>query len=663
MKNYRNLTEKEIATLTIHGCTAENWQHVTVAENFAPDFISNVHFSGKVSLGAYDKIFELPGGLRKHAGVNNCVLHNCSVGNDVFIDKVSNYIANYHIGDGAYIEHVNSILVDGVSSFGNGIRVPVLNETGGREIPIFNHLSAPLAYMLALYRHRPRMTQNLLAQIDEYARSQQSDTGTIGKNVRIVNTGSIKNVCIGDHAIIEGASVLENGSVNSNAEAPAYIGFGVKCTDFIFESGVSISDSTLISSCFIGQGSEMGKHYSAVDSIFFSNCLGMHGESTAVFAGPYTVSHHKSTLLIAGMFSFMNAGSGSNQSNHMYKLGPIHQGIVERGSKTTSDSYVLWPARIGAFTLVMGRHTKHPDTSDLPFSYLIEDKGDSFVVPAINLRTVGTIRDAQKWPKRDRRKDSRKIDPINNNLLSPYTIQKMIKGVEVLQNIQRNSDTATEVYPYKNSKIKKTSLQRGVDLYQIGIVKFLGNTLVSRLEKTPFESIEDLRERMKPDTPVGSGDWSDLLGLIAPKSEIERIISLIEAGKISLDEIQQEFETMHRNYYSFEWTWGKGKLEEYWGKTIDEVTVDDIIALVELWKKSVVKLDELIYEDTKKEFTIEVKIGFGADGDENQKEADFDLVRGRFDQNPFVQEILNHIKVKTELGDRFIERLKNIKKN
>ena len=45
------------------------------------------------------------------------------------------------------------------------------------------------------------------------------------------------------------------------------------------------------------------------------------------------MTHHKSTLLIAGMFSFMNAGSGSNQSNHMYKLGPIHQGAMERGAK------------------------------------------------------------------------------------------------------------------------------------------------------------------------------------------------------------------------------------------------------------------------------------------------------------------------------------------
>ena len=660
MQKHRQLSEKEIATLIVHGCSAENWSNVKVSEDFIPDFISNVHFSGNVTLGTFNKVFELPGGLCKHAGINNCCLHNCEVGNDVFIDKVSNYIANYKIGKGTYIEHVNSIFVDGVSSFGNGIHVPILNETGGREIPIFNHLSAPLAYMLALYRHRPVMTQNLLNQIEEYARSQRSDIGEIGNNVRILNTGSIKNVRVGDNAVIEGASVLENGSINSNSEAPVYIGYGVKCTDFIFESGVSISDSTLISSCFIGQGSEMGKHYSAVDSIFFSNCMGMHGESTAAFAGPYTVSHHKSTLLIAGMFSFMNAGSGSNQSNHMYKLGPIHQGIAERGSKTTSDSYLLWPARIGAFTLVMGRHTKHPDTSDLPFSYLIEDKGDSFVVPAINLRTVGTIRDAQKWPKRDRRKDSHKIDPINNNLLSPYTIQKMIKGKEVLKNIQATADTATEVFSYKNSKIKRSSLQRGIDLYELGIIKFLGNTIISRLEKTSFESIEEIHQRMKPDSSVGSGDWSDLLGLIAPKSEIKRLITLIEEKKISLDEIQEQFESMHENYYSYEWTWGKDHLEEYWGKAIDEVTINDLVNLIELWKKSVVKLDELIYEDTKKEFNMEVKIGFGADGDDKQRETDFELVRGRFEQNPFVQEVLNHIKVKTELGNNIIERLRRV---
>lgn len=658
MTNYRSLTEKEIATLTVYGCSAESWQNVVVAEDFSPAYISNVHFSGNVHLGTFSKTFELPGGLKKHAGLNNCILHNCIIGNDVYIDKIDNYIANYSIGDGSYIENVNLILVDGVSSFGNGVKVPVMNEGGGREIPIFDFLSAPLAYILTLYRHRPELIQNLQKLIDNYATAQQSSTGSIGANVRIVNCGSIKNVRIGDYALIEGASLLENGSVNSNAEAPVVIGSGVKCKDFILSSGVSVTDSTLISKCFIGQGCIMAKHYSALDSLFFSNCQGMHGEATAIFAGPYTVSHHKSTLLIAGMFSFLNAGSGSNQSNHMYKLGPIHQGICERGSKTTSDSYLLWPAKIGAFTLVMGRHYKHSDTSDLPFSYLIENATESFLVPGVNLRSVGTIRDAQKWPKRDNRKDSQKLDPINFNLLSPYTIQKMIRGVEVLKTLQKISGETTEVYNLQNCHIRNSSVRNGIELYNIAINKFLGNSLISRLREKEFKNIDEVRAQLKPQTHKGSGEWVDLSGLIAPKNACEELLNSIEQNTLTLDEIQKSFNDIHKEYYNYEWTWAKEKLEERWGKSIDEVTYEDIISMVEIWKESVVKLDKLIYDDAKKEFNLNSKTGFGVDGDEARKDQDFESVRGSFENNPFVLEVLNHIKKKTDLGNELIERLK-----
>ena len=658
MTNYRSLTEKEIATLTVYGCSAESWQNVFVAEDFSPAFVSNVHFSGNVHLGTFSKTFELPGGLKKHAGLNNCILHNCIIGNDVYIDKIDNYIANYSIGNGSYIENVNLILVDGVSSFGNGVKVPVMNEGGGREIPIFDFLSAPLAYILTLYRHRPELIQNLQKRIDNYATAQQSSTGSIGANVRIVNCGSIKNVRIGDYALIEGASLLENGSVNSNAEAPVVIGSGVKCKDFILSSGVSVTDSTLISKCFIGQGCIMAKHYSALDSLFFSNCQGMHGEATAIFAGPYTVSHHKSTLLIAGMFSFLNAGSGSNQSNHMYKLGPIHQGICERGSKTTSDSYLLWPAKIGAFTLVMGRHYKHSDTSDLPFSYLIENATESYLVPGVNLRSVGTIRDAQKWPKRDNRKDSQKLDPINFNLLSPYTIQKMIRGVEVLKNLQKISGETTEVYNLQNCHIRNSSVRNGIELYNIAINKFLGNSLISRLREKEFKNIDEVRAQLKPQTHKGSGEWVDLSGLIAPKNACEELLNSIEQNTLTLDEIQKSFNDIHKEYYNYEWTWAKEKLEERWGKSIHEVTYEDIISMVEIWKESVVKLDKLIYDDAKKEFNLNSKTGFGVDGDEARKDQDFESVRGSFENNPFVLEVLNHIKKKPDLGNELINRLK-----
>ena len=657
MSIYRPLSEKEIATLTVYGCSAENWKNVEVVEDFTTNYISNVHFSGTVKIGTFNKVFDQAGGLKKHAGLNNCCLHNCTIGNDVFIDKIHNYIANYNIDAGTYIENVNLILVDGQTSFGNGVKVPVMNEGGGREIPIFDWLSAPLAYVLTLYRHRPDLIQNLQKLIDNYAITLQSNFGTIGKNVRIVNCGSIKNVKIGDYAIIEGASLLENGTVNSNQLAPVTIGSGVKCNDFILSSGVSVTDSTLVSRCFIGQGCILGKHYSALDSLFFSNCQGMHGEATAIFAGPYTVSHHKSTLLIAGMFSFLNAGSGSNQSNHMYKLGPIHQGICERGAKTTSDSYLLWPAKIGAFTLVMGRHYKHSDTSDLPFSYLIENATESFLVPGVNLRSVGTIRDAQKWPKRDNRKDSKKLDPINFNLLSPYSISKMMKGAEVLRNLQQIAGETTDIYTYQNCSIKNSSVRKGIDLYNIAINKFLGNSLITRLNDFKITTLDELIKKLKPDTEKGIGEWIDLSGLIAPKNVIDELLTSIENGNETLESIQNAFELMHKEYYNYEWTWALSKLEKHWNKTVDEIDFKDVINMVELWKESVVKLDNLIYSDAKKEFDLNSKTGFGVDGDEDQKHKDFESVRGSFENNPFVLEVLKHIKVKTALGNELINKL------
>ena len=298
----------------------------------------------------------------------------------------------------------------------------------------------------------------------------------------------------------------------------------------------------------------------------------------------------------------MNAGSGSNQSNHMYKLGPIHQGAMERGAKTTSDSYILWPARVGAFSLVMGRHVNHADTSNLPFSYLIEQQNTTYLVPGVNLRSVGTIRDAQKWPKRDKRKDPNRLDQINYNLLSPYTIQKMMKGRSILKELRKVSGETSETYSYQSAKIK-----------------------------------------------------------IAPKSEIEKLMADIESGILTnVDQIHDRFVEMHRNYYTYEWTWAYGKMLEFYNLRSDEITAKDVIAIVKKWQEAVVGLDKMVYADAKKEFSLSAMTGFGADGSREEMEQDFEQVRGVFESNPFVTAVLQHIEAKTALGNELIERIASI---
>lgn len=660
--NYRKLKKEEITVLLNQGCSAVDWNDVEVKEDFTPENVKHAHFSGKVQLGLFQTSFTLQGGVEMHSGLLHVALHNVTIGDNCFIGNIHDYVANYEIGDNTYINNVDIIVTDGVSKFGNGVDASVLNETGGREVMINDKLSAHMAYIMALYRHRPLLSAKLREIAERYADKYASNKGTIGSHVSIMNVGRIENVRIGDYSDIKGVSRLRNGSINSNEYAPVHLGHNVICDDFIISSGTVIDDGAMLERCFVGQACLLGHGYSASDSLFFSNCQGENGEACAIFAGPYTVTHHKSTLLIAGMFSFMNAGSGSNQSNHMYKLGPIHQGTLERGAKTTSDSYILWPSRVGAFSLVMGRHVNHSDTSNLPFSYLIEKNNTTYLVPGVNLRSVGTIRDAQKWPKRDKRKDPNRLDFINYNLLSPFTIQKMFKGLKTLRQLQAASGELSDEYSFHSAKIKNGSLKKGIQFYEIAIHKFLGNSLIKRLEVTEFKSDEEIRRRLKPDTEIGHGEWVDISGLIAPKHEIDSLLDKIETGEIDkLREINAEFQRLHENYYTYEWTWAYDMLKEYYGIDPQQMTAAQVIKIVEQWKDAVVGLDQMVYDDAKKEFSLSAMTGFGADGTKVEKEQDFEQVRGDFDNNSFVQMVLEHIEKKSALGNELIERMKRVK--
>ncbi len=360
----------------------------------------------------------------------------------------------------------------------------------------------------------------------------------------------------------------------------------------------------------------------------------------------------------------MNAGSGSNQSNHMYKLGPIHQGILERGAKTTSDSYLLWPSKVGAFTLVMGRHYNNTDSSDLPFSYLIEHKNESILVPGVNLRSVGTVRDAQKWAKRDRRHPNCRNDCVNFNLLSPFTINKMYNGLNILKELERVSGQNTEEYSYKGLKITRSGLVKGLKFYTIGIYKFLGNSLISRIYNKNIRSTDDLQKVLKPNTALGKGRWIDVAGLICPLQALEVILKDIEDENIkNLDDLQQRFIDLHLSYYDIEWTWVAWLFEKMEGKKVENITPKEFILLVEKWKKCVVDLDKMIYKDAKKEFSLSTQVGFGVDGNEEARRLDFASVRGDFETNDTVKEILEHIERKTQLGDRVIQEMKVVIEN
>ncbi|MBI9101204.1 MAG: DUF4954 family protein [Spirochaetales bacterium] len=662
MKNkHRNLKPDEVKLLELQGCTSSDWSKVQTSDPFNSARIKNVRFSGDIKLGTFQGETEFFGGFSLPTGIENAALHNCRVGDDVFIRNIGSYISNYRIEDRAVIDDVQIIAVEGLATFGNGVRVQVINEAGGRELPIYNHLSSHIAYLLALYRHDEELLEKLESLVSDYVEKHTYKEGEIGAGARLLNCGIIKNVTIGGHALVQGTSILENGTILSKESAPSRVGSNVIARDFIFSTDSRVSENTIICKCFVGQATELGRQYSAENSVFFANCAGFHGEACAIFAGPYTVTHHKSTLLIAGLYSFMNAGSGSNQSNHMYKLGPVHQGIVERGSKTSSDSYMLWPMRVGAFTLVMGRHTGNSDTTDLPFSYLIEDGGESILVPAVNLRSVGTIRDSKKWPRRDKRRDENKTEFLTFHLLTPYTGEKILRGIKLLEEIRDNAGFSSQTFYYNGVKIRRSALQKGLEIYRLAMKRYLGNVVVSVLRQGAITSRAELSSRFELKEPHGAGSWMDLAGLYLPKFVEDEFLSDLKSGQLgSMKEIHDRLGEYHELFEDYELAWVNQVFVDERGVALKDFTSENFCELISEWIMAVEKLDRMRCEDAEKEFFHTSKMGFGIDGDSDVQDADFKAVRGSAEENDFIMELKERLILKKQSAKQLIDLFSNL---
>jgi NDP-sugar pyrophosphorylase family protein len=659
--NYRSLKKEEIGLLVSQGCFADKWSDITVKDNFLSGNIRNTRFEGEIKLGVFNGIIETETGISTKCGIYNSYIRNCEIGNNVFISDAKQ-IANYVIEDNVTIENAGSLAVTGESYFGNGTEVEVLNEGGGRELPIFDRLSSQIAYLVVLYRHDKIFTKKLVEMIRDYCESKRSGLGRIASGSRIKNSLVIRNVSVGGYTTISGTSLLEEGTIISCKEAPTFIGEGVIAKKFIILSGSRVDSGAIIDKSFVGQGVKMGKQFSSENSLFFANCEAFHGEACSIFAGPFTVTHHKSTLMIASLFSFFNAGSGTNQSNHMYKLGPVHQGILDRGSKTGSFAYLLLPCFIGAFTVVMGKHYSNFDAADFPFSYITEEKGKSELTPAMNLFTVGTRRDSEKWPARDIRRDPDKLDLIHFDLFSPYIVGRILNGITILKELAEKTPKTQDWVNYKGVNIHRLLLKTARKYYEMALKVYIGQEIVKRIEVINSNSTTgEIRKLLKTDGKEGRGKWIEISGLFSPASKIEELINSVKSGNIkSIPELNKNLMDIYNNYDKYAWEWCANLADLQTGTDSDNIFADKLIGIIGDWKTNAVKLNNMILKDAEKEFDPASKLGFGIDGDEQTKELDFKAVRGVYDENKFVTSLKNEIRDIEEKGDRLITLLEKI---
>ena len=660
---YKGVTKEQIEGLASRGCTSEDWSMVKVVDNFDALSVMNTHFIGDVKLGNLSGTINSVGGLEKPCGIYNATIANCCIGNNVRIANAAVHIANYNIADNVCIENIAVMQTNSGATFGNGVKVDVLNEASGREVVLFDHLNAQFAYMMCLHRYRPNLIEKLKAIADGYVQSIRSDYGTIGTGARICSTKEIIDVNIGQYATVNGASSLINGSILSCEDAPTVVGAEVAAKNFIIAESSSVESGAILHGVFVGEGCEMGKQFSAENSLFFANSEGFHGEACSVFAGPYTVSHHKSTLLIAGLLSFYNAGSGTNQSNHMYKLGPIHEGKLQRGTKTGSFSYMMWPCRVGPFSVVLGKHSSTFDTADFPFSHLeARPDGRCNMVPGLHLTTVGTVRDGAKWPSRDRRKGSVKRDVISFDVFSPYTVGKMLKANAQLLKMQNDTEKSIEEVSVCGAMVKRPILRSSQKYYRTGIGIYLLGKIVDKAEQLVRDANLKVSDAfaVDPDS-VFSAEWVDIGGQLMPQKRLADLEDAIENGSIcTMEAFMEQIQQIHQDYQKDEWAWVRKMYEENFDIDLGSATKEQLLEITRGFLKIKSKFLKLVIADAGKEFAELSRCGYGQDGGMEDIATDFDETKGLYENNKFVIDMKQNVERLESRIEKLGQRILNL---
>ena len=569
MRDYRLLTQEEINVLENNSCWAEDWNRVQVAEAFSPYGFHRVVFYGDIRLGVFEKHVEVTKGFTKHSGINDATLRNVTVGDNCLIEKVGNFINNYTIGDDCYISNISTMETTEGATYGEGHLVSVLNEMGDGNLILFRELNSQLAAFMVKYFKDKQLKDNITRLINEEIRFTQPERGTLGNGVKIINSKEVTNTVVGDDCEINGAARLSDCTILSSKDDSVYIGTGVICENSIICNGCSITNSVKMQDCFVGEACQITNGFTAEASVFFANSFMANGEACAAFCGPFSASHHKSSLLIGGEFSFYNAGSNTNFSNHAYKMGPLHYGTLERGTKTASGAYVLMPAKIGAFSVCFGKLMNHPDMRCLPFAYLMAYGETMYIVPGRNITTVGLYRDIKKWPKRDKRAASSRKSIINFDWLSPFTVGEIVQGKKILENLRQAGGANVSSYNFQEYIINASSLKKGIKYYDIALRIYMGAVL-KRAVKGGFLG--------KPTSTIGEGTWNDLSGLLLPASEEQRLIDDIKSGSIeSIQEVLARFYEINEHYREYQWVWTYKLILDYYGiEEIDEAAMQQI---------------------------------------------------------------------------------------
>lgn len=368
-ESLRPLTAAEVARLEGQGNSAEDWSKLRVAEGFDPARVRGCEFLGEVVLGRFGGPVRGNDALGLPAGVANSTLADCVVGHDAVVRNVR-LLSNCVVGPGAVLFDCGRVTCDRATTFGNGARVAVGVETGGRLVRVFAELDLELA-AAAAQPANASFAERYAVAVEEYAARSACGRGIIERGARVLGAGQVRNVYLGPHARIDGATLVEDSTLLSSEEQPARVESGACVRGCLMQWGSSASTLAVVEGSLLTEHARVERHGKVTSSILGPNAAVGGGEVTSCLLGPFVVCHHQS-LLIATLWpgGKGNVAYGANVGSNHTSRAPDQEMVAGEGMFFGLGVNVKFPADFSAapYTVVACGANLLPQKMTFPFS-------------------------------------------------------------------------------------------------------------------------------------------------------------------------------------------------------------------------------------------------------------------------------------------------------
>ena len=491
----RPLSAEEIETLKGQGNYSADWGLIGVGISFSTRNIIGSSFFGRCVLGHFDGApLPLGDGVLFPNGIYNSTLIDSRIESGALVAN-TNCVSGCFIREGAAVFGLGMLSSSLPCRFANGTEIKVGNEIGGREIRLIADMDFEAASSVIMNRE-PSFVKVFDAFYKKYTARMNFDRCVVEKGAVIKNSATVKNCFVGEYAMIDGASLVEDSTILSSESAPVIISSGSVVRSSCLQHGVTVSDMAIADSSLLTSYSSVTRHGKVKNCVIGSNTEISEGEATSSLVGPFTGYHHQS-LLIASLWPSGrgNVGYGANVgSNHTGKA-PDQEMISGEGVFFGLAVSIKFPANymFSPYSIIATGVCTQPQRVEFPFSLInTPSHADSAIPLSYNEISPGWVlanniysiaRNEKKFAERAR------LPQMAYPVFRPEIIDMMVRARDILRSTApKKIYTDADIPELGKNYMTERSLTSGIESYDFYIRLYMGRSLWEYVKKTKIFS-------------------------------------------------------------------------------------------------------------------------------------------------------------------------------